>query len=121
MKLFGKDYEVGICELIWGIGAGIGGLATIHRLEKFIRPTSKFVLAEIGIRFLEVTIGLACLDIGSRYGKAADNGRKKGKERREKEKEQKKEDELIKIFSEWVKKKEQEEDGFFNDFDEVKD
>ena len=121
MKLFGEEYDVELGELIWGIGAGIGGLATIHRFEKCIRPKSRFVLAEIGIKFLEVAVGLACLDLGSKYGRTVDAGHAKSKARHEKEKgKEVKEDNLVKDFSEWIKKKEkEEEDNLAETFSQV--
>lgn len=107
MKLFKKER---IGETMWGIGAGIGGLVTIRRLEKAIRPNSRFVIAEVGIMFLEAVVFFGCFDLGAKYGKAIDAGLENAKKKEESE------NEIVKNFAEWKAKVEKEEEEMAETF-----
>lgn len=113
---FIKDNKIGFGELFWGIGAGVGGLATLRRLEKKIRPNSRFVFAEIGIKFLEAAVLLGCMDLGAKYGKAADRGFNKAMSRHKDDEESEKEKEKVKNFAEWKAKVEKEEEEMAETF-----
>lgn len=51
---------------VFGILCGIGGVATLRRLEKVIKPKYRFVVADIGILCLEAATFVSCTRMGEK-------------------------------------------------------
>ena len=72
-------------ERWFGVVGAIGGIAMMRRLNVAIRPDSRYILAEIGIKIAEIGIGITVGEICERVVKGVIEGVKTGFDRATKE------------------------------------